>query len=219
LEVVQVRIRRGIPIVLLICLALSMQGCGGASWYVDFTTAAYIDDWKRIDWFYPWEGELHGTDGLWLDGKIFISPVGFDGDFTMDITLGIGPSAIVPLINFGFYYSSTEPLEWISFNFMNVGDLSSETYSVSENSPFRPMKSGSGPVGFRIGGESVFQVKKSGNNLTASINGGKFFSGSYTSYSYDTMFPVLNIDQGDYTYEVFIKSIRVEFSGNVYTWH
>ena len=212
------KVQRVIPLILLICLAMSMQGCGGAVWSVDFTTATYIDDWVKLDWFSPWEGELHGTDGLWLDGKVFISPVGFDGDFTLDIIFSIKALSIVPGVNFTFYYSNAHPLEWINFNFQDIG-AAGEYFYATENDPYRLMASESGPLGFKIGGNNDFTLKKSGNNLTVSLNGDKLYSGNFTSYSFDAMFPTLSVDQEDYSYEVFIKSIRVEFSGNVYTWH
>lgn len=213
------KVSRIFTIVLLINFTLTMQGCGGSTWYEDFTTAPNLDAWEKQDVFSPYEGELYGSEGLWLDGKRFISPVGFDGDFTMELVINIKPSTIVPMIHIGLYYSTAYPFEWIDIVFLSISHPGVEKTIISEGEPYREITTITGPAGFNIGENNTISLEKSGNRLTVRINGKKHYSFSYTSYDFDTMFPVLSVNQNNDSYSVYINSIKVEFSGNVYTWH
>lgn len=203
-------------ILLMLGFALLQQGCG-ATWFVDFTTASGLDDWKRVNWFSPWEGELDGTNGLYLDGKIFASPLGFDGNFTMEVVFSIDTSDPVDSIYFLFNMGNPALTEWVEYAFHDVGDPVNEQFSVTENQPSVLLDQATKDLGFKMDGNNMFKLVKTGKNLKAYINGKSFSSCTYSSYDYDVFFPNFSIDQEDGEHFVHIKSISVEFQDSVYS--
>jgi hypothetical protein len=200
----------------MFAFALLQQGCG-ATWSVDFTTASGIDDWKRVDWFAPWEGELDGANGLYMDGKVFVSPLGFDGNFAMEVVFSIDTLGTVESIYFLFNMGHPALSEWIQYAFYDVGNPVNERFSVSENQPYEVLDMATQDLGIRMDGTNLFKLVKTGKNLKAYLNGKNFSSCTYTSYDYDVLFPNFSVDQADGEHYVHIRSINVKFQDSVYS--
>lgn len=207
---------RIVAILMLLGFALLQQGCG-ATWSVDFTTASGLDDWKRVDWFAPWEGELDGTSGLYLDGKIFASPLGFDGNFTVETVFSIDTTETIASIFFIFNMGNPALSEWIEYDFHSVGHSLDEWFQVAENQPLVIVDEGDEELAFNMHGDNVFKLVKTGRNLKAYLNGKMFSSFTYSSYDYDVLFPNFGINQEDGEHYVHIKSISVKFQDSVYS--
>ena len=207
---------RIVAILMLLGFAILQQGCG-ATWSVDFTTVSGLDDWKRVNWFSPWEGELDGTDGLYLDGKIFASPLGFDGSFTMEILFSINTSDPVESIYFLFNLGNPALTEWVEYGFHDIGDPVDERFIVSENQPLAVLDQATKDLGFKMDGNNLFKLIKAGKNLKAYLNGKLFSSCTYSNYDYDIFFTNFSVNQEDSEHYVHIRSISVKFQDSVYS--
>ena len=120
---------RGSAILLVLILILGLQGCA-KTWFVDFTIADNIDDWKKQDWSSPFTCELD-SDGLYLDGEVVTAPVGFNGNFTLTILfyLKTSVSSTLPYFNIVLAGGGDAPYtEFVSSVFFNLGDPSMESY-------------------------------------------------------------------------------------------
>lgn len=206
---------RNSAMLLILILILGLQGCT-RTWFVNFTTADDIDDWNKQDWLPPYTCELN-SDGLFLDGKVVTAPVGFNGDLTLIILFNLktSVSSTVPYLNLVISGGGDAPYsEYISSIFLDLGNPSSESYSVSSASPPLLLAAGEAIPEMERTGLNTYKLVKKGSNIKVYINGQIICDEVDTSYSNDWYFPVLDINT-DGTDQVVFKSIKVIYSGDI----
>ncbi|HOG52633.1 MAG TPA: hypothetical protein PLT03_02050 [Bacillota bacterium] len=210
--------KRLLLVILAIVVAIPLQGCEKAKvWYVDFTTVTNLDEWL-IEEDAPYIS-THDAEGLYIDGNKLTAPKGFTGDFVLTVVFTLDPPVGKYVNNFSISLTdgTTSPNEErIKAAFMNVGDDAIEHYSLIEEDPYAELASGTGIAGINRTGTNTFIMTKEGNNLKLHMNTTQICSVFCSSYSNIYSFPVLYINDQMDERIILIKSIKVEYEGEMF---
>lgn len=209
--------KRFLLILLAIVMAIYLQGCDKANvWFEDFMSLANLDEWL-IEQDAPYISTLD-AEGLYIDGNKLTGPYGFSGDFVMTVVFTLNPpeGKYVNYFSISLTDGTTSPNEEIiKVAFMNVGDETKEHFSLIEEDPYVPLASTTGIAFINRDGLNTFVLTKEGNNLKIDMNTNQVCSVFYSSYTNSVSFPVLYLNDQMDERILLIKSIEVEYEGDV----
>lgn len=214
---------RVIAVILILSALLTLQGCS-KTWYVDFTKVSDVDDWKKQDWSTPPHVVSVSASGLYVDSVLLTAPFGFDGDFTMTVQFSLNVSASDFVLGLQLMLTGGGDAvysEYISSDFYSLGlppsDQYPEGYSIYEGSPGRTLAEGDEIPGLNRAGLNTYRFIKKGNSIKMFMNDDMLCDDICSSYSEAWFFPVIYVVYGLGTGELYIKNIKVVYSGDITT--
>lgn len=151
------------------------------------------------------------SDGLYLDGRVIVGPLGFSGDFSMTLNFTLNTSSSgLPMFEVILSDGASPPFpESISASFISIGDPS-EKYVINKNGS--SVTNGTAIPSISRTGANALKIIKSGSTFEVKINGTTLTVFDMGAVSFEHFVPYLNID-ASYESQIRVKSITFKYGG------